>query len=155
MYLHTSLDQFVSWLRAAMHHWTTSFASTSWLVEGFIWYLQSAHFMHAPAPSCSYFPWLVSKKFQQCLMQVFLWRQHNQKNACRFELTCASVWPYPIFIECCSTIFQGIINFSKTMLCKICIMCTIVTDIKVIFFNDISIFTRDLYMIHVLFRMSI
>ena len=74
---------------------------------------------------------------------------------CRFELTCASVWPYPVFIECYSTIFQGIINFSKTMLYKICIMCTIVTDIKVIFFNDMLIFTRGFYMIDVLFSMSI
>ena len=82
MYLHTSLDRLVSWLRAAMHHWTTSLVSTSWFAEGFIWYLWSAHFMHVPAPSCSPFPWPISKKFQQCLCWKYChwWqrRRHEQ-----------------------------------------------------------------------------
>ena len=64
MYLRTSLDRLVSWLRAVMHHWKTSLASTSDFAEGFIWYLWSDHFMHAPASLCSPFPWRVSKYFQ-------------------------------------------------------------------------------------------
>ena len=73
----------------------------------------------------------------------------------RFELTCASIWPYPMFIEFYFMTFQWVINLIKTMLWKICIMCTIIADIKVIFFSNMSIFTSAFYMINTLFNVSI
>ena len=79
MYLRTSLYRLVSWLSATMHHWTTCLAETSRSAKWSILYLQSARFIHAPAPSCSPFPWSVSNKFQQCLIQVFIWIRHIKR----------------------------------------------------------------------------
>ena len=57
-----------------------------------------------------------------------------------------------MLIEFYSTTFQGVINILKFMLYKICIMCTIATDTKVIFFNKMLIFTGAFYMINVFFQ---
>ena len=156
MHLFTSLDGLVSWLRAAMHYWKNYFVSTIWLAEGFIWYLRSARFMHAPTPSCSPFLWPVSKKIPTMFNVGFLMKKTQPKEwSCRFKFTYASVWPYPMFIECYSMTFQGFINLSKIVLYKVCIMCMIITDIKMKFFNNMSIFTGSFYMIDIFFSMSI
>ena len=74
----TSLEGLFSWISTIFHHSTTCSVDSNRSAWGFIWYLRSAHFTHAPAPSCFLVPWPVSKKFQHCVMFDFLWRWNNQ-----------------------------------------------------------------------------
>ena len=71
-----------------------------------------------------------------------------------FKLTYVYTWLYPMFIEFDATSFQWIIYFIETMLYKMCIMCTIIIDIKMIFFDDMSIAIGAFYIIGNLLSMS-
>ena len=97
-HLHTSLDILCSWLRDAWQHLTIWSTNTNWLTKWFISYLQSDHFTHALASSCSPFSWLVSKKFQQCLMFSFFMKVTQLVEwSRRLELTYECIHLYPIF----------------------------------------------------------
>ena len=77
-YLHTSLAcSWPWWPEFCVHQSTTSVENLSRDALWLIWYLRSAHFTHAPAPSCSPFPCPVSKNLQVCRIHVSLWRGLN------------------------------------------------------------------------------